>query len=57
MSFFGWALVFIGLGLAAIALFVLLGLRLWRQIKVLGRDAASAGDRAAAIMATASRRR
>ena len=44
MSFFGWALVFIGLGLLSLLALALIGLHLWRGIKALGRDAAAAGD-------------
>lgn len=44
MSFFGWALTFIGLGILALVGAGLLGLRLWRQAKELGREAARAGD-------------
>jgi len=44
VSFFGWALTFIGLGLVALVIFGLLGLRLWRQAKELGGAAARAGE-------------
>lgn len=38
-----WWLVWVLLGLGALATFALLGLRLWRQVKALGRQAAAAG--------------
>jgi hypothetical protein len=49
MSLFGWALVFIGLGILAIGLMALLALRLWRRIKAVGRDAATAAERFTSI--------
>ena len=54
MSFFGWALTFIGLGILALVFVGLLGLRLWRQAKELGREAARAGDSLARIGSRAS---
>ncbi|HEX7104712.1 MAG TPA: hypothetical protein VF218_01980 [Acidothermaceae bacterium] len=54
MSFFGWALTFIGLGLVALVMFGLLGLRLWRQAKELGREAARAGESLSRIGSRAS---
>jgi hypothetical protein len=45
MSLFGWALVFIGLGILAIGVMALLALRLWRRIKAVSREAAAAADR------------
>jgi hypothetical protein len=56
MSLFGWALVFIGLALVAIAVMALLALRLWRRIKVVGREAAAAADRFSGITQTPPRR-
>jgi len=44
MSLFGWALVFVGLGIAGLGVLVLLALRLWRGFKALGRDAVRAGE-------------
>jgi hypothetical protein len=49
MSFFGWAMIFVGLGLVALAVFGLLALRLWRQVKALGRDLAQASSLASAV--------
>jgi hypothetical protein len=54
VSFFGWALTFIGLGVLALAFVGLLGLRLWRQAKELGREAARAGNSLARIGSSAS---
>jgi len=45
VSFFGWAMIFVGLGLLALAAFALLGLRLWRQATALGADITRALDR------------
>lgn len=49
MTLFGWALVFVGLALASAAVLVLVGLRLWRGFKALGRDLSRAGDLVAHI--------
>jgi hypothetical protein len=49
VSFFGWALTFIGLGVLSLVGVGLLGLRLWRQAKELGREAARAGDSLARV--------
>jgi hypothetical protein len=38
MGWLGWTLTFLGLALLALALLAVLGLRLWRGIKALGRD-------------------
>jgi cytochrome c-type biogenesis protein CcmH/NrfG len=38
MGWLGWTLTFLGLALLALALLAVLGLRLWRAIKALGRD-------------------
>jgi hypothetical protein len=54
VSFFGWALTFIGLGILSLVFVGLLGLRLWRQAKELGREAARAGDSLARIGSRAS---
>jgi hypothetical protein len=54
MSFFEWSMVFVGLGIIALAALVLLGLRLWRGIKDLGREAARAGDALSRIGAAAA---
>jgi len=42
VSFFGWALIFIGLSLLAMAVFGLLGWRLWRASRALFADAGRA---------------
>jgi len=42
VSFFGWALFFIGLSLLAMAVFGLLGWRLWRASRALFADAGRA---------------
>ncbi len=57
VSFFGWALVFIGLGVLALVVVGLLGLRLWRAAKKLGREAARAGDSLARLGSGASSNR
>ena len=44
MSLFPWAMVFVGLAILALAAIVLVALRLWRQLKALGREAAAAGE-------------
>jgi predicted MFS family arabinose efflux permease len=48
VSFFGWAMIFVALGLLALAAFSLLGLRLWRQARSLGADITRAMDRQSA---------
>ena len=54
MSFFGWSLVFIGLGVLALVFVLLLALRLWRSAKELGREAARAGESLARLGSRAS---
>lgn len=58
MGFWWWVLIFAGIGLAALVLYTLLGLSLWRKAKLvtaeLGRISALA-DRAAVAMRTAGR--
>jgi len=49
VSFFWWALVFIGLGVLALAFVGLLAWKLWRAAKDLGREAARASDSLARI--------
>jgi len=44
MTFFGWAMLFVGLGLLALGAIALIALNLWRRLKGLGRDAAAAGQ-------------
>ena len=44
MSLFGWALVFVGLGLLGLGALSLLTVRLWRLLKALGRESAAAGS-------------
>jgi len=43
MSLFGWALVFLGLGLLGLGTLSLVIVRLWRRLKALAREAAAAG--------------
>jgi hypothetical protein len=49
VSFFWWALVFVGLGILALVCVGLLALKLWRSAKELGREAARASDALARI--------
>jgi ABC-type transporter Mla subunit MlaD len=49
MSLFGWMLVFVGLGLVALGVFALVALRLWRKIKSVGRDIATASEQLSAL--------
>jgi threonine/homoserine/homoserine lactone efflux protein len=49
MSLFGWMLVFGFLALASAAFLVLMGLRLWRGAKALGRDVETASRQFAGI--------
>lgn len=51
MSFFGWAMIFVGLGLLALAVLALLGLRLWRQATSLAADVAKATERGGRVPA------
>jgi hypothetical protein len=44
MGWLGWTLVFGLIAVASIALLTLLGLRLWRTLKALGRDVQRASD-------------
>jgi hypothetical protein len=44
MGWLGWTLTFLGLGLLALGVLGLLGLRLWRAAKALGRDLARASE-------------
>ena len=54
MSFFEWSMIFVGLGIVGLAAVVLLGLRLWRGIKELGREATRAGDAFSRLGATSA---
>ena len=45
-----WVLLYVALGVLSIAGLALLTLRLWRQVRQLGRDVAAAGDRINAAM-------
>ncbi|HET6815733.1 MAG TPA: hypothetical protein VFH66_00695 [Mycobacteriales bacterium] len=45
-----WVLLYVALGVLSIALLGLLTLRLWRQVRQLGRDVSAAGDRINAAM-------
>ncbi len=49
MSLFPWALVFIGLGMLALVAIGLLGLRLWRQVKAVAKEATAASVRLSSI--------
>jgi hypothetical protein len=49
MSLFTWALVFIGLAILAILALGLVGLRLWRRVKSVAREASAAAERLSAI--------
>ena len=40
-----WVLLYVVLGVLSIAALGLLTLRLWRQVRQLGRDVSAAGDR------------
>ena len=40
-----WVLLYVALGVLSIAVLGLLTLRLWRQVRQLGRDVSAAGDR------------
>ena len=40
-----WVALFVPVGLASIALLALVSLRLWRQVRQLGRDVTAAGER------------
>jgi hypothetical protein len=44
MSLFGWALVFVGLGVAGLGVLALAVLRLWRGFKALGHDVSEASE-------------
>ncbi len=55
MGWLGWTLLFIFLVLAAAGLFVLLGLKLWRGVKALGRDLDRASQLVADLGAAADR--
>jgi hypothetical protein len=55
MGWLGWTLLFVFLVLAAGGLFVLLGLRLWRGVKALGRDLERASQLASDLGSAADR--
>ena len=55
MGWLGWALLFVFLVLAAAGMFVLLGLRLWRGLKALGRDLERASELVADLSAVVDR--
>jgi hypothetical protein len=44
MGWLGWTLTFLALGVLALAVLALLGLRLWRSAKALGRDLSRASE-------------
>jgi hypothetical protein len=50
MGWLGWTLVFVGLVLVAVAVLALIGLRLWRGVKALGRDL----ERASSLVSSVS---
>jgi len=45
-----WVFLYVVLGLLSIVVLALLTLRLWRQVRQLGRDVAAAGERVNAVM-------
>jgi hypothetical protein len=45
-----WVVLYVCLGVVSIAVLALLTLRLWRQVRQLGRDVAAAGDRISTTM-------
>jgi hypothetical protein len=45
-----WVVLYVVLGVLSIAVLALLTLRLWRQVRQLGRDVAAAGERVNAVM-------
>ncbi len=49
MRLFPWALIFIGLVILALFAVGLLGLRLWRQVKSVAKEAAAASERLSAV--------
>lgn len=55
MSFFPWAMIFVGLALLSLGVFAALGLRLWRGAKALGSDAIRGQERLATVWARAHR--
>jgi hypothetical protein len=55
MGWLGWTLLFVFLVLAAAGLFGLLGLRLWRGVKALGRDLERASQLVADLGSAADR--
>ena len=52
MGWLGWTLTFLGLVLFALGVLALLGLRLWRVSKALGRDLAKASTQLAEFGST-----
>jgi hypothetical protein len=47
-----WVFLYVVLGVLSIVVLALLTLRLWRQVRQLGRDVAAAGERVNAAMST-----
>jgi ABC-type transporter Mla subunit MlaD len=45
-----WVILYVVLGVLSIVVLALLTLRLWRQVRQLGRDVAAAGDRVNQVM-------
>ena len=50
-----WVILYVAIGVLSIAALALLTLRLWRQVKQLGRDVAAAGDRINSAMSEIER--
>jgi len=44
-----WVFLYVALGVLSIVVLTLLTLRLWRQVRQLGRDVAAAGERVNAV--------
>jgi len=45
-----WVFLYVVLGVLSIVVLALLTLRLWRQVRQLGRDVAAAGERVNSVM-------
>jgi hypothetical protein len=54
VSLFGWALVFVGLGVAGLGVLALAVLRLWRGFKALGHDLSEATEALSRLGSTAA---
>jgi hypothetical protein len=51
VAWYWWVLIWVGLVLAALGVLALLGLSLWRRVKLLGRELATASRRFAEVSA------